>query len=84
MDVNLPSQDSATGRGMKTAVQAIIGFVVGLAIVVWRVDGVPQVIQNYIATHLLEVIMTIGLPVATSTGIVSFVWNLFRRDVPNY
>lgn len=83
-NLNLPSQDSATGRGLKTFVQALIGFVVGLFITVWAVPGVPEAVGNYVQANIGEVLLTIGLPIAVSTGLVSLVWNIFRKKVPNY
>lgn len=74
------NQDSAAGRGIKTAIQAIIGFAVGLILVVWAVPGVPQAVMNYVQQHLIEVLLLVGLP----AGITSFVWNLFRKNVPNF
>lgn len=83
-NLNLPSQDSATGRGIKTFVQAVIGFVVGLIVTVWAVPGVPEAVIKYVEANLSQVLLTIGLPVALSTGIVSFIWNFFREDIKNY
>lgn len=82
--MKLPSQDSATGRGLKTALQAVITFIVGLAIVVWKVPGVPQAIFQYASANLVQVVTMIGLPMAVGTGLTSFVWNVVRKDVPNY
>lgn len=78
--MRLPSQDSSTGRALKTAVQAVIGFAIGLLIVVWNVPGVPYAVQNYIQGHIVEVLLAIGLP----AGLTSLVWNFFRKDVPDY
>lgn len=82
--MNLPKQDSATGRGLKTALQAIIGFVIGLSIAVYQVPGVPEIISSYIQKHSLDVVLNIGVPTALASGLVSFVWNYFRKDVKNY
>ena len=78
--MRLPNQDSATGRGVKTAVQTIVGLLLGLGVVVWGVDGVPQAIQNYLQDHLVEVLLVVGVP----SGLTSFVWNYLRKDVKNY
>lgn len=78
--MRLPQTDSATGRAVKTAVQAIIGFMVGLIIAVWAVPGVPDAVWGYIQNNLLQVLLAVGLP----AGVTSLVWNLFRKDVRNY
>ena len=83
--MNLPSQDSATGRGIKTIVQTMVGFAVGLGIAIWQVPGVPDVIMNYLQNNFAQVLLTIGLPVALSSGITSFLWNLIlRKSVKTY
>lgn len=79
--MNLNS-DTARGRGIRTAVQAVIGFFSGLVIAVWSVDGVPQVVYNYVTSNLGHTLLLIGLP-AAMTGVISYVWNLVRKDVPN-
>lgn len=82
--MKLPSQDSATGRGIKTFIQAVGGFIVGLVVTVWAVPGVPQAVINYVQQNAAQVLLTIGLPVAVSTGVISFIWNFLRKDVKNY
>lgn len=78
--MKLPSQDSATGRALKTAVQAIVGFVVGLVVVVWSVPGVPHAVLDYMRTNVFQLALFFGIP----AGLTSFVWNLFRKEVPNF
>ena len=78
--MRLPDQDSSTGRGIKTAVQAILGFFVGLIVVIWNVPGVPEAVVDYTKGHLVELLGIVGL----SSGVASFIWNLLRRDVENY
>ena len=78
--MRLPTEDSAAGRGIKTAAQAIIGFCVGLVVVVWNVPGVPDAIVEYTKDHLGEILLLVGVP----AGIISTVWNLFRPSVRNY
>lgn len=78
--MRIPSEDSATGRAIKTAVQAIIGFSVGLGIAIWTVPGVPDAVWNYIQGNLLQVLLSVGVP----AGLTSLVWNLLRKDVKNY
>ena len=76
----LPDQDSATGRGLKTAVQSIFGFIVGLCVVIWAVPGVPEAIISYVQHNIVQVLLMVGVP----SGLTSFVWNFLRKDVKNY
>lgn len=78
--MNLPSQDSATGRGIKTAVQAIIGSIVGLLVTVWGVPGVPDAVLDFLQKNWLQLALLVGLP----SGATSFIWNYFRSNVKNY
>lgn len=73
------SKDSALARGIRTAVQAAVGFFIGLIVVVWNVPGVPSAVVNYLAENAFPFALALGLP----AGLVSFVWNVLRKDVPN-
>lgn len=79
-DIKLPKQDSATGRGLKTAAQAMIGFTVGLVAVVWAVPGVPQAVLDYVQNNAIQVLLLVGVP----SGLTSFIWNLLRKNVKTY
>ncbi len=76
----LPGQDSATGRGIKTALQAVVGSLVGLVVTVWAVPGVPEAVFDYVQKNLVQILLMVGIP----SGVASFVWNYFRKDVKNY
>lgn len=76
MNIN---KDSAVMRGLRTGVQAIIGFLVGLVVVVWQVPTVPEVVMSYVTNNIGALMAALGV----SAGVVSFVWNFFRKDVPN-
>lgn len=78
--MRVPDQDSATGRGVKTAVQAMVGFLVGLFLAIWTVPGVPEVVTAYAKENLVSVLLVVGVP----SGLVSFGWNYFRKDVNNW
>lgn len=71
--------DGAPARGLRTAAQAILGLVVGLVVVVWTVPGVPDAVLGYLQHNLVQVALLVGVP----SGLVSYVWNLFRKDIPN-
>lgn len=70
--MRLPSKDSATWRGLLTAVQAFGGFLLALSAMPEFGELVTQFYPN-------------ALPaVAVATGVVSFVINLLRPSVKNY
>ncbi len=79
-DLKLPKQDSATGRALKSAAFAVSGFVIGLVYTVWAVPGVPAAVIDYVQKNAWQVLLTIGIP----AGLLSFIWNFFRKNVPNY
>lgn len=74
------NNDSALVRGIRTAIQAIVGFGVGLAGTVWAVPGVPGAVHTYLVGHALAAALAIGIP----AGVAGFVWNALRKDVPNF
>lgn len=76
------NSDTAVGRGIRTTIQALIGFTVGLALAVWTVPGVPDAIFAYVTSNLPTFLATIGVP-SVVTGLVSYLWNLARTDVRN-
>lgn len=76
--MNLNS-DTAVMRGVRTAIQAVIGFTVGLVGVVWAVPGVPQAVQTYVGDNAVTLALAVGVP----AGVAGFVWNLFRKNVKN-
>lgn len=73
------NNDSALARGIRTALQAFIGFLVGLLTTVWAVPGVPAAVLAYLQSNSLQLALAFGIP----AGIVGFVWNVLRKDVPN-
>lgn len=75
MNIN---SDTAFMRGVRTAIQAAIGFIVGLVITVWAVPGVPAAVSAYVAGHWIQLALTMGLP----SGAAAFIWNAMRKDVP--
>lgn len=70
------NQDTAVMRAVRTLIQSLAG----LALAIWAVPGVPQVVHNYLTSNLVTVAIAVGLP----AGLVALVWNLFRKDVPNF
>lgn len=58
-------------KGVRTAIQAMVGSVIGLVVVVWAVPGVPEAVAEYMKTNWLPILLTIGVP----SGIVAWVQN---------
>lgn len=66
MDKNTPA-----AKGVRTAVQAIVGALVGLVLVVWAVPGVPEAVVEYLKGNLVPVLLAVGIP----SGFVAWVQN---------
>ena len=72
--------DTAIWRGIRTGVQALIGFLGGLLATVWAVPGVPAAVEAYINGHIVQLLVAFGF----STGLAAFLWNVARKDVKNF
>lgn len=69
--MTLPTRDSAVGRGIATFVQAIIGF----AIVALSSTDVQTLVNSQYPKY--------AAAVSGIVGVLSFVNNWLRKDVPN-
>lgn len=79
--MNTPTQqDSAFSRGIRTSLQAASGFILGLFTTIWAVPGVPVAVMHYLTNNALALAVAFGI----SSGVIAFVWNLLRKDVPNF
>ena len=83
--MRLPTQDSATGRGIKTAAQTGLGTLVlmafvNLAVSVWNVPGVPEVVFAWLKENVIQIVVSLGV----SSGLVTVVWNILRPSIKNY
>lgn len=82
--MNLPKQDSATGRGLKTAFQAfagtIITFLIGLWLAIKGVPGCDKAVLDFLQPYVIYLAGGIGI----SSGTISFFMNFFRKNVANY
>jgi hypothetical protein len=58
-------------KGIRTALQAIVGALVGLVVVVWAVPGVPEAVIEYATTNLVPLLLAIGIP----SGVVAWLQN---------
>jgi hypothetical protein len=84
-NLRLPQTDSATFRGLVTALQALFTFIVGFILAVWQVPGVPKVAEDFVWNNAPQTLISFGIPLILGTGIVSFLFNRFiRRNVSTY
>ena len=60
-----------TGKGLRTALQAVVGVLVGLVAVVWAVPGVPEAVTQYLTDNVLQIALIVGVP----SGLVAFIQN---------
>lgn len=72
--------DTAIWRGIRTGIQALIGFCAGLVTTVWAVPGVPAAVEAYVSANFVELLVAFGF----STGLAAFIWNVVRKDVKNF
>lgn len=70
--MRLPTKDSATWRGLVTAVEATVAFILAIL----TVPGVAEVIRDFN--------QEIFVLIPTITFILNFVRNYLRKDVANY
>lgn len=88
MNLRLPSQDSTTGRSLKSgfygAVAAVVTFLVTLWGVIHGVPGCADVIVQYAREHWLELAIQLGAAIGLQTGALSFIVNSFRPSVKQY
>lgn len=80
--MKLLNSDSAKGRGVRTFIQAVLGFIIGLVAAVWAVPGVSDAAFKYVTENLTNFLVLIGFP-TVATGVVSWIWNVVRKDVKN-
>lgn len=64
-----------TGKGIRTAYQAALGVIIGLATVVWAVPGVPHAVHVYLVQNALPLILLFGVP----SGAVAFIQNKLEK-----
>jgi len=78
--MKLLTNDSAGARGVRTSLQALVGFFIGLILVIWNTPGVPQNIQNYLQPYELQLLMLIGIPTVFGSGFIAFLLHLWKEN----
>jgi hypothetical protein len=58
-------------KGVRTALQAIVGSLIGLVLVVWAVPGVPEAVIEYAKLNAVPLLLVIGIP----SGVVAWIQN---------
>jgi small basic protein len=69
------NKTTPAGKGVRTALQAVVGALVGLVAVVWAVPGVPEAVQAYLVTNAIPLLLLVGVP----AGVVAFLQNHFEQ-----
>lgn len=64
-------------KGIRTAIQAIIGILVGYVVFIWAVPGVPAATIQYVSSNIVPLLVTAGLP----SGLVAFAWNYIEQRI---
>lgn len=77
--MKLLTNDTAAYRGMRTGIQALVGFVVGLFFVVWNTPGVPQAVQDYLKPYEVELLIWLGIPTVIGAGLFGYLTTLYRE-----
>lgn len=71
--------NSPKAKGIRTSVQAFVGFVLtfilGLFTVVWGVAGVPEAVSSYLASQAVPIAVFFGIPVGAVSGVVAYLQN---------
>jgi hypothetical protein len=62
-------------KGLRTAIQSMVGVVVGLAVVVWAVPGVPEAVIQYLTENAIQVALVVGIP----SGVVAWLQNTLGK-----
>lgn len=70
MDKNTPES-----KGIRSFLQVIPGFLVGLAFTIWAVPGVPDAAWAYISQNAGQLFVSLGLSTGFATGLIAFVQN---------
>ena len=66
-------------KGIRTAIQAIVGVLIGYLLFIWAVPGVPEATIHYISANVVPLLVTAGIP----SGLVAFAWNYFEQRFAN-
>jgi hypothetical protein len=68
------NKNTPTAKGVRTFIQAVPGFFIGLALTVWAVPGVREAVFNYMQ-HEGMALLALLFSGAFFTGLISFFQN---------
>jgi small basic protein len=71
----MEQKNTPQSKGIRTALQAVVGSLIGLVLAVWAVPDVPQTVQNYISDHWLPLLVGGALSIGIPSGLLSFFQN---------
>lgn len=57
----MAKQLSARERSIRTGLQAIVSLLIGLVVTVWRIDGVPTAVFDYLGSQVAVLFGTTGV-----------------------
>ncbi|WP_146082358.1 hypothetical protein [Rathayibacter sp. AY1C5] len=71
-----PTKNTPAGKGIRTAIQAIGGALVGLVAVVWAVPGVPEAVTSFLVDNTIPLLLAVGIP----SGLIAFLQNKVEKN----
>lgn len=74
-----PQIDSPTTKAVKTGLQALFTFLVGLVVTIYQVPGVPDAIVKFVYGNLATTLLGVGVPFVIGSGIASLIQNLWMN-----
>lgn len=77
--MNLLFNDSPLWRGVRTSLQALGGFLIGLFWVVWNTPGVPIAVQNYLRPYEMQLLLFLGIPTVLGSGGIAYLITKWRE-----
>lgn len=69
------NKNTPRAKGIRTGLQAVGGFIVGLFTVVWAVPGVPEAVTGYLLDNWLAVVASFGISTGLFAGLASWLQN---------
>jgi hypothetical protein len=64
--------NSTLVKSIRTAIEAFLGFIVGLCATIWAVPGVPEAVYLYVQQNFASVLLTIGVPAGIASGFITY------------
>lgn len=66
---------TAAQRGVRTFWQATGAIIVGLALTVWNVPGVPEAVVAYAQQNILPLFFSFVLTIGVPAGVIAWIQN---------